>query len=225
MATYTSNLNLKKPALDDDALITDINNNMDILDAAANGIEDALAIVANGNTHAAITSGQFVYVRNHSTLTEGLYVASSNIAANATLSSSNLAADSKGGLNALSEQIGTLNGKLPISYSKGAVAAKEFVGIYGFVTTSGTYLALYLPIILNPDITDITNISITNAGLRIADGGYVIGNGADLTQYVSAGYVNKLQGLIRFDLNKSDGWGFTNNTICIGNATLAFTLS
>ena len=105
MATYTSNLNLKKPALDDDALITDINNNMDILDAAANGIQDALAIVANGNTHAAITSGQFVYVRNHSTLTEGLYVASSNIAANATLSSSNLAADSKGGLNSLSEQM------------------------------------------------------------------------------------------------------------------------
>ena len=106
MATYTSNLNLKKPALDDDALITDINNNMDILDAAANGIEDALAIVATGNTHAAITSGQFVYVRNHNTLTEGLYVASSNIAANATLSSSNLTADSKGGLNALSDNIG-----------------------------------------------------------------------------------------------------------------------
>ena len=109
MATYTSNLNLKKPALDDDALITDINNNMDILDAAANGIQDAMAIVANGNTHVAITSGQFVYVRNHSTLTEGLYVASSNIAANATLSSSNLTADSKGGLNALSEQIGNSN--------------------------------------------------------------------------------------------------------------------
>lgn len=108
MATYTSNLNLKKPALDDDALITDINNNMDILDAAANGIQDALAIVATGNTHAAITSGQFVYVRNHNTLTEGLYVASSNIAANATLSSSNLAADSKGGLNALSEQMANL---------------------------------------------------------------------------------------------------------------------
>ena len=110
MATYTSNLNLKKPALDDDALITDINNNMDILDAAANGIQDALAIVATGNTHAAITSGQFVYVRNHNTLTEGLYVASSNIAANATLSSSNLTADSKGGLNALSEQIANLSG-------------------------------------------------------------------------------------------------------------------
>ena len=99
MASYTGNLNLKKPALDDDALITDINNNMDILDAAVNGIQDGLAIVANGNTHVAITSGQFVYVRNHGTLTEGLYVASTNIAANATLSTSNLTADSAGGLN------------------------------------------------------------------------------------------------------------------------------
>ena len=131
MATYTSNLNLKKPALDDDALITDINNNMDILDAAANGIEDALAIVANGNTHAAITSGRFVYVRNHNTLTEGLYVASSNIAANATLSSSNLTADSKGGLNALSEQIGTLNSKFKTIVNAHGLTAKENVTLNG----------------------------------------------------------------------------------------------
>lgn len=108
MATYTGNLNLKKPSLDDDALITDINNNMDILDTAANGIQDALAIVANGDTHVAITAGQYVYVRKHNTLAEGLYVASSNIAANAALSSSNLTADSKGGMNAISEKIGTV---------------------------------------------------------------------------------------------------------------------
>jgi len=118
-----------------------------------------------------------------------------------------------------------LNSKLPISYSKGAVTAREFYGISGFLTTSATYLALYVPIILSPDVTDITNISITNAGIRISDGGYVIGNGADLTQYVIGAYVFKLQGLIRIDLNKSDGWGFTNNSICIGNATLSFTLS
>lgn len=126
MATYTGNLNLKKPSLDDDALITDINNNMDILDAAANGIEDALAIVANGNTHAAITSGQFVYVRNHSTLTEGLYVASSNIAANATLSSSNLTADSKGGLNALSEQIANY---ITVDSASGTTDADGYINV------------------------------------------------------------------------------------------------
>jgi hypothetical protein len=38
---------------------------------------------------------------NHSTLAEGLYTAKGNIAANATLSTSNLTADSSGGLNAL----------------------------------------------------------------------------------------------------------------------------
>ena len=132
MASYTGNLNLKKPALDDDALITDINNNMDILDAAVNGIQDGLAIVANGNTHVAITSGQFVYVRNHGTLTEGLYVASTNIAANATLSSSNLTADAAGGLNALNSNIAQL-GKY-VAGTKNAVNCPNG----GVATTIGT---------------------------------------------------------------------------------------
>lgn len=143
MATYTSNLNLKKPALDDDALITDINNNMDILDAAANGIEDALAIVANGNTHAAITSGQFVYVRNHNTLTEGLYVASSNIAANAALSSSNLTADSKGGLNALSEQIVTLQTISDINDSSHITWTKQGTNVSFRKNGNGVYSLIY----------------------------------------------------------------------------------
>jgi hypothetical protein len=65
--------------------------------------------VCNGNTHGAITSGQYVYVRAHDTLQEGLYTANSNIAANATLSSSNLTANSSGGLNSLNEQIGNVN--------------------------------------------------------------------------------------------------------------------
>lgn len=69
------------------------------------GLADALAIVTDGDTHIAISSGQFVYVRNHSTLAEGLYKASSNIAADGALSSSNLTADSNGGLNALNEQM------------------------------------------------------------------------------------------------------------------------
>lgn len=108
----TSNLDLVKPAGTDHALISVINSNMDKVDAYAGkvntslaGVEDGLAIVATGNTHAAITAGQFVYVKEHNTLPEGLYTASSNIAANATLSTTNLTADSKGGLNALSEHI------------------------------------------------------------------------------------------------------------------------
>jgi len=115
----TSNLDLVKPAGTDHALISVINSNMDKVDAYAGkvntslaGVEDGLAIVATGNTHAAITAGQFVYVKEHNTLPEGLYTASSNIAANATLSTTNLTADSKGGLNALSDQIVTLNSNI-----------------------------------------------------------------------------------------------------------------
>ena len=66
----TSNLDLVKPAGTDHALISVINSNMDKVDAYAGkvntslaGVEDGLAIVATGNTHAAITAGQFVYVK------------------------------------------------------------------------------------------------------------------------------------------------------------------
>lgn len=109
----TTNLDLVKPLGTDHALISVINGNMDKVDAYAGkvndslaAVQDGLAIVAVGDTHAAITSGQFVYVKEHNTLPEGLYTASTNIAANGALSTSNLTADSKGGLNALSDQIG-----------------------------------------------------------------------------------------------------------------------
>lgn len=111
----TQNLDLVKPLGTDHALVSVLNSNSDKIDAYAgavnaglDGLRDGLGILANGNTHAAITSGQFVYVKNHQTLPEGLYKASTNIAANGTLSTSNLTADSSGGLNALNEQIGTL---------------------------------------------------------------------------------------------------------------------
>lgn len=66
---------------------------------------ESLAIVSNGDTHEAIASGQYVYVRGHSTLAEGLYTARAAIAVNGTLSLSNLAAVSNGGLNLLNSII------------------------------------------------------------------------------------------------------------------------
>ena len=101
MATNTTNFNLIKPEYTDTADIADINGNMDKVDASLNGLADAIAIVANNNTHAAITAGQYVYVHGHGSLAEGLYTAKSNIAANATLSTSNLQADGSGGLNSV----------------------------------------------------------------------------------------------------------------------------
>lgn len=65
----------------------------------------SIAIVANGDTHAAIASGQYVYVQNHSSLTEGLYKARETIQVDGELSLSKLTAVSNGGLNALNSMI------------------------------------------------------------------------------------------------------------------------
>ena len=125
----TTNLDLVKPLGTDHALISVINSNMDKIDAyagktddAIGGIADGLAIVTNGDTHVAITSGQFVYVRNHNTLSEGLYVATANIAENGTLSGSNLTADSSGGLNSV---YSALNGKIE-PYDFGYISLDAF---------------------------------------------------------------------------------------------------
>lgn len=84
------------------------NTNSDNLAAAIRSIPqpdtvtpESIAIVANGNTHGAITKGQYVYVRGHGTLEEGLYQATAAIPANNTLSMTNLSTVSGGGLNAL----------------------------------------------------------------------------------------------------------------------------
>ena len=66
------------------------------------GAESGVAIVIDGATASQnIAEGQFVYLRNHGTLTDGMYHASTTIASGTTLTSSNLAADADGGLNRL----------------------------------------------------------------------------------------------------------------------------
>lgn len=126
--TPTPNLGLRIPLGTDPAAVEDINYNAGVLDTKIGALGnntvkglldhasdeigalgDGLAIIANGNTHAAIAAGEFVFVRNHSTLATGLYKATSSIAANATLSTSNLTADSKGGLNSLSDNIANIS--------------------------------------------------------------------------------------------------------------------
>lgn len=90
-------------------IFDDHNDTVDAYDAAIAKMDGAMAILATNNTHAAVLTGQYVYVRKHGTLTEGLYKANSDIAQNATLNSTNLSAVSKGlggEVSALSDQIG-----------------------------------------------------------------------------------------------------------------------
>lgn len=76
--------------------------------AKASSLAAGMAIIATGNTHAAITKGQYVYIQDHATLAEGMYEATANIAANGTLSTSNVAAKPEGAANALKAALDAL---------------------------------------------------------------------------------------------------------------------
>ena len=103
LGIYANNIHMSSS--DNTSIETAVNeNSTDISNLA-----DGLAILANGNTHAAVANGQAVFVRNHSALSDGLYWAKASIAANATLSTSNLTADESGGLNKLKGDVDALN--------------------------------------------------------------------------------------------------------------------
>lgn len=120
-----------------DKLRTDIPNKLAAHDQQIANLQDGLAIIANGNTHAAVAAGQAVYVRNHSTLAEGLYWASSAIAANVALSTSNLTADASGGFNKLKGDIDSLNSNLtPVEY---ALTSSMFLRKFGKVCVLSGY--------------------------------------------------------------------------------------
>ena len=157
MATQTTNLGLTKPGYDEAAdVVPAVNNNMDILDEKMGAVpantsvqaqitanaqaiaklDESIAIVSNGNTHAAIAAGQYVYIKGHGTLAEGLYTANSAISANATLSNSNVTAVSGGGLNALNSkitQIGT-------EYKQASADDTKSAGSKQITVPAGTYL-------------------------------------------------------------------------------------
>lgn len=109
-----------------------------------NAIEDGLAIIANGNVHPAIANGQFVYVKGHSSLAEGLYRATAAIGTNATLSTSNLTADGSGGLNALNADVASLNRKMTdVAASNAGAHNGIYRGKYlGSSVTSVQYAAI-----------------------------------------------------------------------------------
>lgn len=112
MATYTTNLNLKKPAKDDKIRVSDLNENAEIIDAAVgyvgNGslvdyisaLQGSLGVLAYGDIHDAISKGQFVFVKSNAhSLDDGLYVASTDVAQDGAVSSANMTAISAGGFN------------------------------------------------------------------------------------------------------------------------------
>ena len=110
----TTNLDLVKPAGTDHALISVLNSNSDKIDAFAGQTNDSLSAEQNGlayivgntnTTGGTLAVGQFVYVKGHSTIPEGLRKVTSSISANGSITTSNTDACSEGGLNALNSKI------------------------------------------------------------------------------------------------------------------------
>ena len=60
---------------------------------------ELMAKLSEGDTHNAISENELVYIYEHNTLSDGLYKATTNIAANDSLTSSNVELVSNGGLN------------------------------------------------------------------------------------------------------------------------------
>lgn len=133
-----------------DGKISSANTNISKNTAAASALESGIAIVSDGDTHGAIKSGDYVYVKNHSILTEGLYRATADISENGTVSSSNLTSAS-GICNAMNKafifegyscQIGSIaaGGYLSLTASDFGITAKTgytFAGVVAF--ESGSY--------------------------------------------------------------------------------------
>ena len=80
------------------------------LDDDIQDVAECMAIVINGDTAPqAISSGQYLFIKNHSTLATGGYHATAAIASGGSVTSSNVAADANGIVNAA---YSSLNGKV-----------------------------------------------------------------------------------------------------------------
>ena len=140
MAITTSNLGLRKPAKTDYVNVTtDLNGNMDIIDSSVNATEKAVANISNGDTHVAVVAGEYLYVRNHSSLSEGLYIATASIAQNGTLTSSNVTAITRG----LGGQVTTLNNNIG-NVIAGKGATNTTTGIFTFTMPINSHGCLML---------------------------------------------------------------------------------
>ena len=101
-------------------------------------VENALAITIDGDyAPKAITKGQYLFIKNHSTLAAGGYHAKSNISSGATISSSNVESDADG----ISNAIGNIIAEMFPNIVGGSIPAFGFYAVdesnYGYGEDTG----------------------------------------------------------------------------------------
>ena len=143
-------------------------------------VESALAIVVNGDTAPqAITSGQYLFIKNHSTLATGGYHATSNISSGGTVSSSNVSADPDGIANTIHEHIANLENHSAtelLSTSSGTFDEKTLsqsmfnFPMLEFVILSSSNAVVGSPMHITPSVLSLHNSNTNLANLRCYDG-------------------------------------------------------
>ena len=110
----STNLGLYLPTREDYISVKrDLSDNYEIIDESSGMLEKGIAIVVNGDTAPrAISSGDYLFIKNHSTLATGGYHATANIANGAAVTSSNTASDSKGVTNTIKGDIDSINSNI-----------------------------------------------------------------------------------------------------------------
>ena len=114
--------------------------------------------------------------------------------------------------------ISTLNASLTKFRGKGTHSFSCFPT--GFVTTGGTLLSLFIPLVIAKDVTSVTLDKLDYWELRIPTGGYLPYSSPDNSSIVI------VDGGIRIILTKTGGWGVTNNIMVAGELTnIHFTIT
>ena len=198
---------------DKTSIVNAINNFKSETDTHLTEVQDGLAIISNGDTHVAIPANQYVFVKNHNSLTNGLYKAKSAIGANAALSTSNLTADPAGGLNDIKSQIDTLNGKLTPQRIT-ATAGEHTTIIDQSIYRIGRLVMVNISVRVNAVLAEteamVLGLPLPNSYAPIIGVGNLGGNGYQAFLSTNGSIVNAYDG---FNANKVYFFNFAYSTL------------
>ena len=115
---------------------------------------------------------------------------------------------------------------IPIFYEVGeSVTLPTYSTYIGSLTTSQKYI--YFNIQLPRWLAKISSVTITNlkCNIRCADGGYVLGSGADFTSYINGITILQNSNQLRVALYNSSGWTKDDSSAISNNVPLSVQLS
>ena len=150
------------------------------LDYELNCAESGYAIVCDGDTAPkAISSGQYLFIKNHSTLATGGYHATAAIASGADLTSSNTAPDADGIANAINSNLATIdtNLKTYVDWTSSLVfneslTDKTYTHCYSNTATGLVFLQVYFTAVA--DVAESTALIGGLPAIKNTSGNFIL---------------------------------------------------